>query len=195
MYKIGQVISPQSGSSGTDLTGDKAGPPAQEPGSQTPLKSMLVISGGEGYIDFRMGKSSFQSSSPLALRCGPSLIQLASHSARGVLEFSLGSSFRKGFCISFFLFVSSCISLLPYWGICLGRHWKNSPMLSFRGEHTFGISGEIIKPPRALTISSPARWGNNNKVVLFVSGDFICSFFVTLQTVFECSLSACQPGP
>ncbi|XP_040856931.1 C-Jun-amino-terminal kinase-interacting protein 4 isoform X5 [Ochotona curzoniae] len=51
----GQVISPQSGSSGTDLTGDKAGPPAQEPGSQTPLKSMLVISGGEGYIDFRMG--------------------------------------------------------------------------------------------------------------------------------------------
>ncbi|XP_046530551.1 C-Jun-amino-terminal kinase-interacting protein 4 isoform X4 [Equus quagga] len=51
----GQVVSPQSGSSGTDLTGDKAGPSAQEPGSQTPLKSMLVISGGEGYIDFRMG--------------------------------------------------------------------------------------------------------------------------------------------
>ncbi|XP_077827200.1 C-Jun-amino-terminal kinase-interacting protein 4 isoform X15 [Macaca mulatta] len=51
----GQVISPQSSSSGTDLTGDKAGPSAQEPGSQTPLKSMLVISGGEGYIDFRMG--------------------------------------------------------------------------------------------------------------------------------------------
>uniref|UniRef100_A0A8C0Z7E2 Sperm associated antigen 9 n=1 Tax=Canis lupus familiaris TaxID=9615 RepID=A0A8C0Z7E2_CANLF len=51
----GQVISPQSGSSGTDLTGDKAGPSTQEPGSQTPLKSMLVISGGEGYIDFRMG--------------------------------------------------------------------------------------------------------------------------------------------
>ncbi|XP_055113375.1 C-Jun-amino-terminal kinase-interacting protein 4 isoform X6 [Symphalangus syndactylus] len=51
----GQVISPQSSSSGTELTGDKAGPSAQEPGSQTPLKSMLVISGGEGYIDFRMG--------------------------------------------------------------------------------------------------------------------------------------------
>nr|XP_011723917.1 C-Jun-amino-terminal kinase-interacting protein 4 isoform X7 [Macaca nemestrina] len=51
----GQVISPQSSSSGTDLTGDKAGPSAQEPGSQMPLKSMLVISGGEGYIDFRMG--------------------------------------------------------------------------------------------------------------------------------------------
>ncbi|XP_067570887.1 C-Jun-amino-terminal kinase-interacting protein 4 isoform X7 [Pseudorca crassidens] len=50
-----QVISPQSGSSGTDLTVDRAGPSAQEPGSQTPLKSMLVISGGEGYIDFRMG--------------------------------------------------------------------------------------------------------------------------------------------
>ncbi|XP_058427490.1 C-Jun-amino-terminal kinase-interacting protein 4 isoform X5 [Marmota monax] len=51
----GQVISPQSGSSGTDLTGDKAGPSAPESSSQTPLKSMLVISGGEGYIDFRMG--------------------------------------------------------------------------------------------------------------------------------------------
>uniref|UniRef100_A0A8C2PDR3 C-Jun-amino-terminal kinase-interacting protein 4 n=1 Tax=Capra hircus TaxID=9925 RepID=A0A8C2PDR3_CAPHI len=51
----GQVISPQSGSSGTDLTVDKAGPSAQEPGIQTPLKSVLVISGGEGYIDFRMG--------------------------------------------------------------------------------------------------------------------------------------------
>ncbi|XP_013374734.1 PREDICTED: C-Jun-amino-terminal kinase-interacting protein 4 isoform X3 [Chinchilla lanigera] len=51
----GQVISPQSGRGGTDLAADKAGPCAQEPGSQTPLKSMLVISGGEGYIDFRMG--------------------------------------------------------------------------------------------------------------------------------------------
>ncbi|XP_004764900.1 C-Jun-amino-terminal kinase-interacting protein 4 isoform X1 [Neovison vison] len=51
----GQVVSPQTGSSGTDLTGDKAGPSTQEPGSQAPLKSMLVISGGEGYIDFRMG--------------------------------------------------------------------------------------------------------------------------------------------
>uniref|UniRef100_A0A8C0LNC2 C-Jun-amino-terminal kinase-interacting protein 4 n=1 Tax=Canis lupus dingo TaxID=286419 RepID=A0A8C0LNC2_CANLU len=39
------------------VPGDKAGPSTQEPGSQTPLKSMLVISGGEGYIDFRMGKS------------------------------------------------------------------------------------------------------------------------------------------
>ncbi|XP_012645255.1 C-Jun-amino-terminal kinase-interacting protein 4 isoform X2 [Microcebus murinus] len=51
----GQVISPQSGNSGTDLTADKAGPSSQESGSQTPSKSMLVISGGEGYIDFRMG--------------------------------------------------------------------------------------------------------------------------------------------
>uniref|UniRef100_A0A8C0LNA7 C-Jun-amino-terminal kinase-interacting protein 4 n=1 Tax=Canis lupus dingo TaxID=286419 RepID=A0A8C0LNA7_CANLU len=49
------VAVPGDGSSGTDLTGDKAGPSTQEPGSQTPLKSMLVISGGEGYIDFRMG--------------------------------------------------------------------------------------------------------------------------------------------
>ncbi|XP_007525616.1 C-Jun-amino-terminal kinase-interacting protein 4 isoform X4 [Erinaceus europaeus] len=51
----GQVVSPQSGNSGTDLAGDKAGPSTQESGSQAPLKSMLVISGGEGYIDFRMG--------------------------------------------------------------------------------------------------------------------------------------------
>ncbi|KAH0501099.1 C-Jun-amino-terminal kinase-interacting protein 4 [Microtus ochrogaster] len=51
----GQVINPQSGNGGTDLTADKAGSSAQEPSSQTPLKSMLVISGGEGYIDFRMG--------------------------------------------------------------------------------------------------------------------------------------------
>lgn len=58
MY-TGQVVGPQSGGSGTDLAGDKAGPSAQEPGSQTPSKSMLVISGGEGYIDFRMGKSVF----------------------------------------------------------------------------------------------------------------------------------------
>uniref|UniRef100_A0A803YNA1 Sperm associated antigen 9 n=1 Tax=Meleagris gallopavo TaxID=9103 RepID=A0A803YNA1_MELGA len=47
----GQVVCPQS-SGGTELTGDK---PAQESFNQGPLKSMLVISGGEGYIDFRMG--------------------------------------------------------------------------------------------------------------------------------------------
>ncbi|OXB59413.1 hypothetical protein ASZ78_009713 [Callipepla squamata] len=47
----GQVVCPQS-SGGTELTSDK---PAQESLSQGPLKSMLVISGGEGYIDFRMG--------------------------------------------------------------------------------------------------------------------------------------------
>lgn len=55
LCKIGQVISPLGSSSGADLTADKAGSSAQEPSSQTPLKSMLVISGGEGYIDFRMG--------------------------------------------------------------------------------------------------------------------------------------------
>ncbi|XP_035198317.1 C-Jun-amino-terminal kinase-interacting protein 4 isoform X5 [Oxyura jamaicensis] len=47
----GQVVCPQ-GSGGTELTGDK---PAQESFNQSSLKSMLVISGGEGYIDFRMG--------------------------------------------------------------------------------------------------------------------------------------------
>ncbi|NWX41189.1 JIP4 protein, partial [Steatornis caripensis] len=47
----GEVVCPQS-SGGTELTADK---PAQESFNQSPLKSMLVISGGEGYIDFRMG--------------------------------------------------------------------------------------------------------------------------------------------
>ncbi|XP_074411237.1 C-Jun-amino-terminal kinase-interacting protein 4 isoform X3 [Zonotrichia albicollis] len=47
----GQVVCPQS-SSGADLTAEKQ---AQESLNQSPLKSMLVISGGEGYIDFRMG--------------------------------------------------------------------------------------------------------------------------------------------
>ncbi|XP_030086924.2 C-Jun-amino-terminal kinase-interacting protein 4 isoform X1 [Serinus canaria] len=47
----GQVVCPQS-SGGTDLTADKQ---ALESLNQSPLKSMLVISGGEGYIDFRMG--------------------------------------------------------------------------------------------------------------------------------------------
>ncbi|XP_071308936.1 C-Jun-amino-terminal kinase-interacting protein 4 isoform X3 [Agelaius tricolor] len=47
----GQVVCPQS-SGGADLTADKQ---AQESLNQSPLKSMLVISGGEGYIDFRMG--------------------------------------------------------------------------------------------------------------------------------------------
>ncbi|KAM7146259.1 C-Jun-amino-terminal kinase-interacting protein 4 isoform 5-T5 [Macrochelys suwanniensis] len=47
----GQVVCP-SNSGGAELSGDKS---AQEFFSQTPLKSMLVISGGEGYIDFRMG--------------------------------------------------------------------------------------------------------------------------------------------
>ncbi|NXW68760.1 JIP4 protein, partial [Hirundo rustica] len=47
----GEVVCPQS-SGGTDLAADKQ---AQEYFNQCPLKSMLVISGGEGYIDFRMG--------------------------------------------------------------------------------------------------------------------------------------------
>ncbi|KAJ6660313.1 hypothetical protein lerEdw1_017736 [Lerista edwardsae] len=50
----GQVICPQTGG-GPDLSGDRAALSAQESNSQTPLKSMLVLSGGEGYIDFRMG--------------------------------------------------------------------------------------------------------------------------------------------
>ncbi|XP_066469437.1 C-Jun-amino-terminal kinase-interacting protein 4 isoform X2 [Tiliqua scincoides] len=50
----GQVICPQTGG-GPDLSGDRTALSAQESNSQAPLKSMLVLSGGEGYIDFRMG--------------------------------------------------------------------------------------------------------------------------------------------
>nr|XP_056721662.1 C-Jun-amino-terminal kinase-interacting protein 4 isoform X2 [Euleptes europaea] len=50
----GQVICPPAGGS-PDLSGDKMTLTAQESNSQASLKSMLVISGGEGYIDFRMG--------------------------------------------------------------------------------------------------------------------------------------------
>ncbi|XP_058845895.1 C-Jun-amino-terminal kinase-interacting protein 4-like isoform X3 [Acipenser ruthenus] len=50
----GQVICPPSGIVG-DSTGDKAGPSSSEQPSQELMKSLLVMSGGEGYIDFRMG--------------------------------------------------------------------------------------------------------------------------------------------
>ncbi|XP_044275903.1 C-Jun-amino-terminal kinase-interacting protein 4 isoform X3 [Varanus komodoensis] len=50
----GQVICPQVGGS-SELPGDKSTISAQESNSQALLKSMLVLSGGEGYIDFRMG--------------------------------------------------------------------------------------------------------------------------------------------
>ncbi|XP_032064726.1 C-Jun-amino-terminal kinase-interacting protein 4 isoform X3 [Thamnophis elegans] len=50
----GQVICPEVGGS-SELSGERTTVSAQEPNSQTPLKSILVISGGEGYIDFRMG--------------------------------------------------------------------------------------------------------------------------------------------
>ncbi|MGH0146845.1 UNVERIFIED_CONTAM: hypothetical protein FKN15_009423 [Acipenser sinensis] len=52
----GQVICPPSGIVG-DSTGDKAGPSTSEQPSQELMKSLLVMSGGEGYIDFRMGKT------------------------------------------------------------------------------------------------------------------------------------------
>ncbi|XP_069050544.1 C-Jun-amino-terminal kinase-interacting protein 4 isoform X2 [Lepisosteus oculatus] len=51
----GQVIC-SSASSGSDTLTDKPGSSAPEPSSQDKLvKSVLVLSGGEGYIDFRMG--------------------------------------------------------------------------------------------------------------------------------------------
>lgn len=53
---LGQVICPEVGGS-SELSGERTTVSAQEPNSQTPLKSILVISGGEGYIDFRMGKN------------------------------------------------------------------------------------------------------------------------------------------
>ncbi|XP_068118734.1 C-Jun-amino-terminal kinase-interacting protein 4 isoform X2 [Hyperolius riggenbachi] len=49
----GQVICPSSGGT-PDSTGDKGAVPQQEQ-SNLSQKSMLVMSGGEGYIDFRMG--------------------------------------------------------------------------------------------------------------------------------------------
>lgn len=51
---LGQVIPPSSGSS-PDLSGDK-GAVSQQEASSANQKFMLVMSGGEGYIDFRMGK-------------------------------------------------------------------------------------------------------------------------------------------
>lgn len=56
----GQVINPPV-SSGSDSALDKAGSPAQDTPSQQPLSSMLVMSGGEGYIDFRMGDEAEES--------------------------------------------------------------------------------------------------------------------------------------
>lgn len=53
---LGQMICPQVGGS-SELSGERTTVSTQEPNSQTPLKSVLVISGGEGYIDFRMGKN------------------------------------------------------------------------------------------------------------------------------------------
>nr|XP_014347057.1 PREDICTED: C-Jun-amino-terminal kinase-interacting protein 4 isoform X2 [Latimeria chalumnae] len=50
----GQVICPQS-STNTDPFCEKARPSASDITNQQLLKSMLVVSGGEGYIDFRMG--------------------------------------------------------------------------------------------------------------------------------------------
>ncbi|KAM9296617.1 C-Jun-amino-terminal kinase-interacting protein 4 [Gastrophryne carolinensis] len=49
----GQVICP-SGGGPPDQTGDQSGASSQELSTQA-QKSMLVMSGGEGYIDFRMG--------------------------------------------------------------------------------------------------------------------------------------------
>ncbi|KAM5135324.1 C-Jun-amino-terminal kinase-interacting protein 4 isoform 2-T2 [Mantella aurantiaca] len=49
----GQVICPSSGGT-PDAPGDKSAA-AQQDLSNPPQKSMLVMSGGEGYIDFRMG--------------------------------------------------------------------------------------------------------------------------------------------
>lgn len=49
----GQVIPPSSGSA-PDLSGDK-GAVSQQEASSANQKFMLVMSGGEGYIDFRMG--------------------------------------------------------------------------------------------------------------------------------------------
>uniref|UniRef100_A0A803T255 C-Jun-amino-terminal kinase-interacting protein 4 n=1 Tax=Anolis carolinensis TaxID=28377 RepID=A0A803T255_ANOCA len=56
----GQVTCPQMGG-GPELINDKTTLSTQESNSQTSFKSMLVISGGEGYIDFRMGDEAGES--------------------------------------------------------------------------------------------------------------------------------------
>ncbi|XP_060620783.2 C-Jun-amino-terminal kinase-interacting protein 4 isoform X5 [Anolis sagrei] len=56
----GQVACPQMGG-GPELISDKTTLSTQESNSQTSFKSMLVISGGEGYIDFRMGDEAGES--------------------------------------------------------------------------------------------------------------------------------------
>ncbi|XP_051774747.1 C-Jun-amino-terminal kinase-interacting protein 4-like isoform X3 [Erpetoichthys calabaricus] len=50
----GQVISPPT-IAGSDLATEKPGPSTSESPVQELVKSVLVMSGGEGYIDFRMG--------------------------------------------------------------------------------------------------------------------------------------------
>ncbi|XP_028935720.1 C-Jun-amino-terminal kinase-interacting protein 4 isoform X2 [Ornithorhynchus anatinus] len=61
----GQVASPPSagGGGGPEPASDKPGA-TQEPSGQSPAKSMLVMSGGEGYIDFRMGDEGGESELP-----------------------------------------------------------------------------------------------------------------------------------
>ncbi|XP_078510548.1 C-Jun-amino-terminal kinase-interacting protein 4 [Lissotriton helveticus] len=54
----GQVVCPETNGS---EAGDKTTCEVQESSGQNILKSMLVISGGEGYIDFRMGDESGES--------------------------------------------------------------------------------------------------------------------------------------
>ncbi|XP_053564398.1 C-Jun-amino-terminal kinase-interacting protein 4 isoform X2 [Bombina bombina] len=56
----GQVLFPSSSSS-SDLSGEKGALYQQEQANQNHQKSMLVMSGGEGYIDFRMGDDSGES--------------------------------------------------------------------------------------------------------------------------------------
>ncbi|KAM4664615.1 C-Jun-amino-terminal kinase-interacting protein 4 isoform 2-T2 [Discoglossus pictus] len=56
----GQVLFPSSGSN-SDLSAEKGAASQTEQSSQNHQKSMLVMSGGEGYIDFRMGDESAES--------------------------------------------------------------------------------------------------------------------------------------
>ncbi|XP_040290780.1 C-Jun-amino-terminal kinase-interacting protein 4 isoform X6 [Bufo bufo] len=71
----GQVIPPSAGSA-PDVAGDKGAVSQQEADSGPNQKFMLVMSGGEGYIDFRMGDDCCESEGVDELQFDPSMAKV-----------------------------------------------------------------------------------------------------------------------
>ncbi|XP_044130781.1 C-Jun-amino-terminal kinase-interacting protein 4 isoform X6 [Bufo gargarizans] len=71
----GQVIPPSAGSA-PDVAGDKGAVSQQEAASGLNQKFMLVMSGGEGYIDFRMGDDCSESEGLDELQFDPSMAKV-----------------------------------------------------------------------------------------------------------------------